>query len=87
MCGVSIKKWDISPITIPTSNPKERGGHGGCPPETLKRHEGTSSSLINVLFYKAAHHAQFPGDKGSAMSVASGSVHFLKLGNLSLKVL
>lgn len=51
------------PITTLTSNPKEHGGHGGCPPETLKRHEGTSSSLINVLFYKATHHAQFPRDK------------------------
>lgn len=63
MCGVSIKKWDIS-HHYPTSNPKESGRHGGCPPETLKRHEGTSPSLINVLFYKATHHAQFPRDKG-----------------------
>ncbi len=74
-------------ITTPTTNPKERGGHGGCPPETLKQHEGTSSSLINVPLYKAAQHTHFPRDQGSSMSVASGSVHFLKLGNLSLKVL
>ena len=86
MCVVSIKKWDTS-HPYPYLQPKEHGGHGGCPPETLKRHEGTSSSLINVLFYKAAHHAHFPRDKRSAMSVASAPVHFLKLGNLSLKVL
>lgn len=81
---LSIKKWDIQyHISLCAPEPRERGGHGGCPPETLKRHEGTSSSLINVLFYKATHRTHTsPGTSECSMRICS----FLNVDNLSLKV-